>query len=150
MMEHARRGIDQGEGLDLTGLIAGTPVREEERVIARLDPDNEAGTGRAEVAQVGSVGGQSVLDDDDGELGMLLAKLFQPAAGGIALAVVLGLAVLLDDRLGGEREDFLEVGMDQGGSQQLMRIGEAAAAMVLHQAGGAMDLSGGEIRRAVE
>src|SRR4051794_38651746 len=28
--------------------------------------------------------------------------------------------------------------MDQGGSQQLMRIGDTTAAMVIHQAGGAM------------
>jgi hypothetical protein len=43
---------------------------------------------------------------------MLLAKLFQPAAGGIPLTVVLGLAVLLNDRLRCQRDDFLEVGMD--------------------------------------
>ena len=46
---------------------------------------------------------------------MLLAKPFEPAAGGVPLAVVLGLTVLLDDRLGCQRDDFLEVGMDQGG-----------------------------------
>ena len=55
---------------------------------------------------------------------MLLAKPFEPAAGGVPLAVVLGLTVLLDDRLGCQRDDFLEVGMDQGGPQQLMGIGE--------------------------
>ena len=41
---------------------------------------------------------------------MLLAKPFEPAAGGVPLAVVLGLTVLLDDRLGCQRDDFLEVG----------------------------------------
>jgi len=46
-------------------------------------------------------------NDDDPQMGMLLAELFQPAAGGIALAVVLGMAVLLDDRLGCQRDDFL-------------------------------------------
>ena len=81
---------------------------------------------------------------------MLLAKLFQPAAGGVPLAVVLGLTVLLDDRLGCQRNDFLEIGMDQGGPQQLMGIGDVAVAMVLLQARGAMDLGGGEIRRAVQ
>ena len=48
---------------------------------------------------------------------MLLAKPFEPAAGGVPLTVVLGLTVLLDDRLGCQRDDFLEVGMDQGGPQ---------------------------------
>ena len=81
---------------------------------------------------------------------MLLAKPFEPAAGGVPLAVVLGLTVLLDDRLGCQRDDFLEVGMDQGGPQQLMGIGDAAVAMVLFQTGGTMDLGGGEIGGAVQ
>ena len=93
---------------------------------------------------------QGVFDDDHRQMGMLLAEPVQPAAGGIPLAVILGLAVLLDDRLGCQRDDFLEVGMDQGGAQQLMGIGDAAAAMVLLQARGAMDLGGGEIVGAVE
>ena len=81
---------------------------------------------------------------------MLLAKPFEPAAGGVSLAIVLSLTVLLDDRLGCQRDDFLEVGMDQGGPQQLMGIGDAAVAMVLFQTGGTMDLGGGEIRGAVQ
>ena len=81
---------------------------------------------------------------------MLLAKPFKPAAGGVPLAVVLGLTILLDDWLGRQRDDFLEVGMDQGGPQQLMGIGDAAVAMMLLQAGGTMDLGGGEIGRAVQ
>ena len=99
---------------------------------------------------MGGVGAEGVFDDDDRQVGMLLAKPFQPAAGGIPLAVVLGLAVLLDDRLGCQRDDFLEVGMDQGGPQQLMGIGDAAVAMVLFQTGGTMDIGGGEIGGAVQ
>ena len=106
--------------------------------------------GLAQVAKVWCVGTEGVFDDDDRQMGMLLAKLFQPAAGGVPLAVVLGLTVLLDDRLGCQRNDFLEIGMDQGGPQQLMGIGDVAVAMVLLQARGAMDLGGGEIRRAVQ
>src|SRR5208337_3418355 len=44
----------------------------------------------------------------------------------------------------------LEVGMDQGGPQQLMGIGDAAVAMVLFQTGGTMDLGGGEVGGAVQ
>ena len=99
---------------------------------------------------MGGVGAEGVFDDDDRQVGMLLAKPFEPAAGGVPLAVVLGLTVLLDDRLGCQRDDFLEVGMDQGGPQQLMGIGDAAVAMVLFQTGGTMDLGGGEIRGAVQ
>ena len=99
---------------------------------------------------MGGVGAEGVFDDDDRQVGMLLAKPFEPAAGGVPLAVVLGLTVLLDDRLGCQRDDFLEVGMDQGGPQQLMGIGDVAVAMVLLQAGGTMDLGGGEIGGAVQ
>ena len=99
---------------------------------------------------MGGVGAEGVFDNDDRQVGMLLAKPFEPAAGGVPLAVVLGLTVLLDDRLGCQRDDFLEVGMDQGGPQQLMGIGDAAVAMVLFQTGGTMDLGGGEIGGAVQ
>jgi hypothetical protein len=99
---------------------------------------------------MGGVGGQAVFDDDDRQMGMLAAEMLEPTAGGIALAVVLGPAVLLDNGLGSQGDDFLEVGMDQGGPQQLMGIGDPAAAMVLDQARGAMDLGGGEIGRAIE
>src|SRR5271157_551690 len=81
---------------------------------------------------------------------MLLAKPFKPTAGGVPLTVVLGLTILLNDRLRCQRDDFLEVGMDQGGPQQLMGIGDVAVAMVLLQAGGTMDLGGGEIGCAVQ
>ncbi len=87
-----------------------------------------------QVAEVGGVGAESVFDDDDWQVGMLLAKAFEPAASGVPLAVVLGLTVLLDDRLWRQRDDFLEVGMDEGGPRQLMGMGDAAVAMVLNQA----------------
>ena len=107
---------------------------EQKGVVARLDADDVVRTGLAQVAEVGCVGAEGVFDDDHRQMGMLLAKPFQPTAGGVPLAVVLGLTVLLDDRLGCQRNDFLEVGMDQGGPQQLMGIGGVAVAMVLHQA----------------
>ena len=40
--------------------------------------------------------------------------------------------------------------MDEGGAEHLMGIGDAAAAMVLHQARGAVDFAGGEIAGAIE
>ena len=147
MMQDVRRRIDQGKDLHLASLVAGPQVLEQKRVVARLDADDVMHAGLGQVLQVRGVGTEGVFDDDDRQMGMLLAKLFQPAAGGIALAVVLGMAVLLDDRLGCQRDDFLEVGMDQGGPQQLMGIGDVAVAMVLLQARGAMDL--GEEKYAV-
>src|SRR5271167_2009258 len=123
---------------------------EQKGVVAGLDADDVVYVSFTQVAQVWGVSAETVLDDDDGQVGMLLAKALQPAAGGVSLAVVLGVAVLVDDRLGRQRDDFLEVGMDQRGAQQLMGIGDAAAAMVLFQARGAMDFGGGEIARAVQ
>ncbi len=38
-----------------------------------------------QVAGVGGVGAESVFDDDDWQVGMLLAKAFEPAAGGVPL-----------------------------------------------------------------
>ena len=63
------------------------------------------------------VGAEAVLDDDNGQVGMFLAKVLQPAACGVAFAVVLGVAILVDDRLGRQRDDLLAVGMDQRGAQ---------------------------------
>ena len=123
---------------------------EQKGVVAGLHADNVARASLGQVVEMGGVCAEGVFDDDDRQMGMLLAKLFEPAAGGIPLAVVLGLAVLLDDQLWCQWDNFLEVGMDESGPQQLMGIGDAAVAMVLLQARGAMDLRGGEIRRAVE
>src|SRR5271157_1708578 len=123
---------------------------EQKGVVAGLDADDVVYVSFTQVAQVWGVSAETVLDDDDEQVGMLLAKVLQPAAGGVALAVILGVAVLVDDRLGRQRDDFLEVGMDKRGPQQLVGIGDAAAAMMLLQARGTMDLGGREIRRPVQ
>ena len=150
MTQDARRRIVAGQDLDPAGFLAGLQVIEEEAVVARLDADDVRRAGLAQVAEVRCVGTERVLDDDHRQMGIFSAKAFEPAASGVPLTVVLRLAVLLDDRLGCQGDDFLEVGMDEGGPEQLMRIGDAAAAMVLDQARGAMDLGGGEIGGAVE
>jgi hypothetical protein len=106
--------------------------------------------GVAQVIEVRRVGAEGVLDDDHGQVGMLAAEAPEPAAGGVAFAVVLGVAVLVDDRLGRQRDDFLEIGMNQGGFQQLMGIGDAAASMVLLQTRRTVDLGGRIIGRSVE
>src|SRR5207253_1397304 len=125
-----------GKVVCLAGLVGVTEVLEQKDVVAGLDANDVMHAGRAQVTQVGGVGAEAILDDDDGQVGMFLTKLLQPAAAGVALAVVLGVAVGIDDRLRRQRDDLLEVGMDQGGAQQLMGIGDAAAAMVLLQARG--------------
>jgi hypothetical protein len=94
MMEHARRRIDPGPDRERDRLVAGPQVLEQEGVVAGLDADDEMRAGRAQILQMGGVGGQAVFDDDDRQMGMLAAEMLEPTAGGIALAVVLGPATL--------------------------------------------------------
>jgi hypothetical protein len=75
-------------------------VLEQNGVVAWLDAKDVRRAGLAQVAQVGSVGAEGIFDDDDRQMGMLVAKRLEPAAGGVPLAVILVLTVLLDDRLG--------------------------------------------------
>ena len=75
---------------------------------SRLDT-NDVNAPSLDAGREGGGVGARAFDNDDRQVGMLLAKLFEPAAGGVPLAVVLGLTVLLDDRLGCQWDDFLEV-----------------------------------------
>ena len=83
MMHNAGRWILQGKDLHLAGLVEGPQVVEQKRVVARLDA-NDVMHQPAQVAKVGGVGTEGVFDDDDRQVGMLLAKPFEPAAGGVA------------------------------------------------------------------
>ena len=91
MMHNARRWILQGKDLHLAGLVEGLQVVEQKRVVARLDANDVMRASLTQVAEVGCVGAEGVFDDDDRQVGMLLAKPLEPAAGGVPLAVVLGL-----------------------------------------------------------
>src|SRR5947209_20479000 len=70
--------------------------------------------------------------------------------GGVALAVVLGVAVLLDDRLRHQGDDLAELRMDERRPQQLMRIRDGTRLALLLQARGAMNGLGGEVGRAIQ
>ena len=73
MMHNARRWILQGKDLYLAGRVAGLQVREPKGVVAGLDA-NDVMRARTQVAEVGGVGAEGVFDDDDRQVGMLLAK----------------------------------------------------------------------------
>ena len=62
-----------------------------------LDTDDVVHAGVAQVVEVRGVGAESVLDDDDGQVGMLLAKAFQ-LVGNLVKAGVQS----LEKRIGGE------------------------------------------------
>ena len=80
---------------------------------------------------------------------MFVSNLLQQALACVAFAVVLVVAVLLNDRLRRERDDLLVIGMNHRSSQHLMMVGDLACfALLFLQAGLAMDLFRREISRA--
>ena len=149
-MHNARIGTGLGEYLSLTGLIGLTQVSEEKGMVAGFDAEDEVSVGIAEVAQMGSVAAECVLNDDDLQERMILTKVLQPTAGRVAFTVVFDKAILLDDRFGCQRDNFFEVGMDQGCAEQLVGIGDMAPAMVLDHARSTMDFLGREVACAIK
>ena len=82
---------------------------------------------------------------------MFVANLLQQTLAGVAFAVVFVVAVLLDDRLRRERNDLLVIGMNHGGSQHLMLIGDLVGlAVLLLQTRFAMDLFRREISGTIQ
>ena len=71
---------------------------------------------------MGGVGTQTVFGDNELEMGVILAQLDNEALGGIALTVIFLRAILFDNRLGHERNDFPAVWMENRRAQQLVII----------------------------
>ena len=71
---------------------------------------------------------------------MVLAELRQEPLQGVAFTVVLGFAILLEDRFGHQRDDFSTAGTYQRGTQHLMVVSDLAITMMFFHALGAMDL----------
>ena len=99
---------------------------------------------------MGSIAAECVLNDNDFELGMVQPKVFQPATSCIAFAIVFDRTILLDDWFWHQGDDFLEVGMDDGSTEQLVGIGDAASAMFFDQTGITVNGLGGEVASAIE
>ena len=73
-------GIFQGQGVGLAVFGGGPHLLEQEAVAAGLDADDEAHVVIVQIGEVRSVGAQGVLDDDDGQFRMFLAKACQETA----------------------------------------------------------------------
>jgi hypothetical protein len=127
----------------------GHPL-EQELVVVRLGTQDETQVQGLQLADVGGVGGEPILDHDQLQVGMLAAQVFQQPLGGVALAVVLLGPIRLEDRLGGEGEHLLVVRMHQHGTQHLVVVGDGAVAVVLFAALLAMDGVGGEVAGTVQ
>jgi len=113
----ASLSIDRGHHFDLLGLQTLVELRKQVLVVGAFDTEDEMTVGSLEVADVRGVGTEGVLGDDDRQPGMVLAKPLQPAAGRVALAVVLGLALLSLYGFGSQRHDFGEVRMQQDSAE---------------------------------
>ncbi len=81
---------------------------------------------------------------------MIAAELVKKTLGGVAFAVVFRLAVLFDNRLGHQGNDFLEVGVHDRRSQHLMIIGDLSILAHFFHTGRTVDFVGGKIPGAVQ
>ena len=80
---------------------------------------------------MGGVGTQTVFGDNELEMGVILAQLDNEALGGIALTVIFLRAILFDNGLGHQRNDFTAVWMENRRPQQLVIIGDRTIVMDL-------------------
>lgn len=120
-------------------------------MIVLLGSQNEMHSQVLELSDVGSITGKSILDHDQLQMRVFLANLLQQAFGGVPFAVILIVAILLDDRFGRERDDLSLIRMYQDGSQHLMIIGDLAGLFVASlKTRVAMYLFGREVFRAIE
>lgn len=140
----------QGQNRSCACFEGGLHLREQKGVAARFDADDETRVRSVKVRQVRRVGAQGVLHHDDRQVRMLAAKVLEKTSGGVAFAIVLGVAVLFDNRFGTKGDNFAVVRMDQSTAQHLMGIGDLSVAAFLFQAARAVDFFGGEIGSAVE
>src|SRR5262245_45791058 len=92
---------------------------------------------------------QAVFRDDDFAVGVILTKLGDETLRRVALAIVFLGAILFDNRLGPQGNDFAFVGVDERRTQQLMSIGHGAIAVVFFQTRVAVNIVGGKIARAI-
>ncbi len=98
---------------------------------------------------MGPVGGQAVFDNDEGQLGVIAAQLFQEPLGGVSLTVVFRRPILVGNRLRSQWQHRLEGRMDEDGAYQLMVIAGLALAG-FDPAVGTADLTRGKLPRAIE
>ena len=144
------RGLP-GEGPHAAGIVGGDEFLEQEGMVSRLGPQDEVHPQILEFADVLRIAGETVLDHNQPQMRVFLPDFPQQPLGGVALAVVLSRAVLLDDRLRGEGDDLPKVGMHQNRAQHLMGVGDLSRAAVgLLQAGVAMHRAGGEIAGPIQ
>jgi hypothetical protein len=96
------------------------------------------------------VGAQAVFGDDQLEVGVVLAQLPEQALGCLPLTIVFLGAVLLDNGLGHQRNDFAFLRVQEHRAHHLVAIGDGAIAVMRFQTRRTVNLLGGKIVRAIK
>lgn len=135
---------------DAPSLLGRRDVREQVGMIPLFNTQNIMDIVIVQHLDMGSVGTQAVFGDDQLKMGVVLAQFRDEALGGIALTIVFLGAVLLDNRLGHERNDFALIGMNERGAQHLVPIGNEAIAVMRCQTRVTVNVVGGKIACAIE
>src|SRR5919106_2703600 len=93
---------------------------------------------------------EAVFGNDYLEVRVISTKLGDEALGRVALTIIFLGAILFDDRLGHQWNDFALIGVDERRTQHLMGIGHGAISVVCFQTRVAVNLFGGKIPRTIE
>ena len=141
-MQHTAAGIDQREHMSPALVVGRLHLLEQVLVTARLDAEDETRVSVLQIGDVRRVGTQGILDENHRQMRMFAAKMLESAAGGVLFAIVLGAAVLFDDRFGAQGDDFLMIGMDDNQAQHLMVVGDLAVTAGFDQTLGAVNVFG--------
>ena len=92
---------------------------------------------------MGTIGGQSIFNDNGLEVGMFFPEGGDEPFGGIAFTIVFGCAILCVDHLGSKWKNDSAVGMNEGPGEHLVLIGGTPITMVFGTTGRTLDLFGG-------
>src|SRR5271157_3651231 len=100
MLESLGGGVPPGEHLSLSAGKRCFHLLEEKRVVSRFGSQNEPNVVTAQVTDQRRVGRQPIPGSDDRQARMIPAKSREKPLARVAFAVILGVAILLEDRLG--------------------------------------------------
>lgn len=93
---------------------------------------------------------EAIFGDDHLEMGVIPTKFADETLGRVALAIIFLGAILLDNGLRHQGNDFALVRVNKGRAQHLVGISDSAISVVLFQTRVAVNRFGGKIARAIE
>jgi len=88
-------------------------------VISFFEAKDEVASVLNEVPDMGSIGAEAILGQDDLQVRVVLPEFFEPSSTGVALTVVFVVAVMFEDGLRGQGYDLFSVRMDDDGGISL-------------------------------